>query len=256
MGQRLENKVALITGGAGGIGAEAGRLFVEEGARVVLADLDEGALKTAADAIGKPDHVATVKCDVTSENDNLAAVKMAVDRFGGLDVLVANAGTEGVVAPLTEYPLEKWDQVIAVNVRGAYLAVRAAFPELQKRGGGSMIITSSVAGLMGTGNVSAYTTSKHAVIGLMKEVAKEGAPHRIRANTVNPSPVDNRMMRSLEEGFAPGQAEAAKEQFASTIPLGRYADNIDVARQMLHLASDESSFITGTVNPVDGGMTV
>jgi NAD(P)-dependent dehydrogenase (short-subunit alcohol dehydrogenase family) len=118
-----------------------------------------------------------------------------------------------------------------------------------------VIITSSVAGIKGTPNVLPYVTSKHAIIGMMRSAALEGAPHKIRVNTVNPSPIDNRMMRSLEEGFAPGQGEEAKKSFEQSIPLGRYGTNEEVARLVLFLASDDSEFITGTVNPVDGGMT-
>lgn len=252
---RLENKVALITGGAGGIGATTAELFVEEGASVLLADVDEDALKEVVDKIDNPDKADFIKCDVSSPEDNEKAVKKAVDKFGGLDILLANAGIEGEVKPIVDYPIEMFNKVIDINVKGPFYAIRNAFPEMEKRGGGSIIITSSVAGLMGTGNVSAYTTSKHAVIGLMREAAKEGAPKKIRVNTVNPAPVDNRMMRSLESGFSPDNTGQAKEQFESMIPLQRYADNIDVARLMLFLASDESSYITGTVNPVDGGMT-
>jgi NAD(P)-dependent dehydrogenase (short-subunit alcohol dehydrogenase family) len=124
-----------------------------------------------------------------------------------------------------------------------------------KERGGSIIITSSVAGLTGTPNVLPYVASKHACIGMMRSAAMEGAPHQIRVNTINPSPVDNRMMRSLEEGFAPGQGEAARKNFEQSIPLGRYGKNDDMANTVLFLASDESSFITGAVIPVDGGMT-
>ncbi len=253
--ERLKDKVVLITGGSGGIGSTAGKLFVKEGASVVLADIDEEALKKAVDEIGNPEKVKYIKCDVSSLEDNQKAVQKAVDSFGGLDVLLANAGIEGEVKPIVDYPLETFNAVIDVNIKGPFYGIRSAFPEMIRRGGGSIIITSSVAGLQGTGNVSAYTMSKHAVIGLMREASKEGAPNKIRVNTVNPAPVDNRMMRSLEKGFDPDGSGNVKENFESMIPLNRYADNIDVARLMLFLASEESSYITGTVNPVDGGMT-
>jgi NAD(P)-dependent dehydrogenase (short-subunit alcohol dehydrogenase family) len=127
------------------------------------------------------------------------------------------------------------------------------FP-LMKEKGGSVIITSSVAGLSGTANVLPYVASKYAANGMMRSAALEGAPFKIRVNTINPSPVDNRMMRSLEEGFAPGQAETAKQNLEKSIPLGRYATNEEVAELAIFLASDQSSFITGTENPIDGGM--
>ena len=169
--------------------------------------------------------------------------------------MFANAGIEGVVKPLTEYPEEVYDKVLSVNVKGVWNTLRFTFPELEKSGGGSVIITSSVAGLRGTPNVMAYVTSKHAVTGSMKVAALEGAPKGIRVNSIHPSPVDNRMMRSLEEGFAPGEGEVAKEHFEQTIPLGRYANNDEIAKLALFLASDDSSFITGAQYPIDGGMT-
>lgn len=251
---RLEGKVALITGGAGGIGSTAAKLFIDEGAKVVIADLSAEALQKVADDINSP-NLAFVTCNVAVPAENTAAVKMAVDSFGGLDILLANAGVEGVVKPITEYPHDVLDLVIDVNIKGPFYGIQAAFPEMVKRGGGSIVITSSVAGLEGSPMVTPYSTSKHAVVGLMRSAAKEGARFNIRVNTVNPSPVDNRMMRSLEEGYAPGHGDAAKGQFAASIPLGRYADNMDIAKVMLHLASDDSKFVTGTVNPVDGGMT-
>ncbi|TVR66964.1 MAG: SDR family oxidoreductase, partial [Gemmatimonadales bacterium] len=179
----------------------------------------------------------------------------AMERFGRVDILFLNAGVEGVVKPLEEYPEDTFDLVMGVNVKGVWLGLKHGFPALEASGGGSVIITSSVAGLQGTPNVSAYTTSKHATIGLMRSGALEGAPRKIRVNSIHPSPVDNRMMRSLEEGFAPGGAADAKKGFEGMIPLGRYADNDEIASVALFLASDESRFMTGAILPVDGGMT-
>lgn len=252
---RLDGKVALITGGAGGIGSSTAELFLKEGAQVMIADRDKEALKKVANDLGNPEQLDYIECDVSSLDDNKKAVSNTIDSFGGLDILLANAGIEGEVKPIVDYPAETFEKVLDINVKGPFYAIKSAFPEIEKRDGGSIIITSSVAGLMGTGSVAAYTTSKHAVIGLMREAAKEGAPKKIRVNTVNPAPVDNRMMRSLESGFAPDNEDEAKEQFESMIPLGRYADNDDVANMMLFLASDDSKYVTGTVNPVDGGMT-
>ncbi|HBY18015.1 MAG TPA: oxidoreductase, partial [Candidatus Marinimicrobia bacterium] len=173
-----------------------------------------------------------------------------------VDVFFNNAGIEGKVLPLEDYPSDLYRKVIDVNVHGVYYGLKYIFPLMKKTGkGGSVIITSSVAGLKGTPNILPYVTSKHAIIGMMRSAAMEGAPHKIRVNTINPSPIDNRMMRSLEEGFAPGQGEEAKKNFEQSIPLGRYGTNEDVAKLVLFLASDDSEFITGTVNPVDGGMT-
>lgn len=251
---RLRNKVAVITGGAGGIGLETAKTFLREGASgILLVDLDDEQLKEAAKSL-ESDHVKYYAADVSKTDEVEAYTQKAIREFGRIDVLFLNAGIEGVVKPLTEYPEEMYDKVLAVNVKGVWLGLKHAFPHM-KENGGSVIITSSVAGLQGTPNVMAYVTSKHAVIGSMKVAALEGAEHGIRVNSIHPSPVDNRMMRSLEEGFAPGAAEEAKKGFEQTIPLKRYADNSDIANLALFLASDESSFITGSVYSIDGGMT-
>ena len=250
---KLKNKTVLITGGSGGIGQATAKLFLAEGANVMLTDIDEEKLqKTKADL--QSDKVAYFVANVSDEKDVKAYVDATIKTFGGIDVFFNNAGVEGKVLPLDEYPLDVFDNVINVNIKGVYYGLRHVFPQMKKNGG-SILITSSVAGLSGTANVLPYVTSKHAVIGMMRSAALEGAPHNIRVNTINPSPVDNRMMRSLEAGFAPGDAENAKKSFEAGIPLGRYANNEDVAKLALFLASDDSSFITGTVNPVDGGMT-
>jgi NAD(P)-dependent dehydrogenase (short-subunit alcohol dehydrogenase family) len=248
---RLENKTAIVTGGAGGIGKEAGRLFAAEGANVLLVDRDGAALQQAVREIGSS-RVASCVADAESTRDY---VRAAVDRFGGIDILLANAGIEGKVLPITECDEDTFDRVIAVNVRGVWLGIKYAFPELRKRGGGSIVITSSVAGVRGAARMSPYITSKHAVVGLMKSAALEGAPHGIRVNTVNPSAVETRMMRSLEEGFMPGRARQIHDSMAASIPLQRYAEPADVAKLMLFLASDDAAFLTGSVYMADGGST-
>lgn len=253
---RLEGKSAVITGGAGGIGLETAKLFLKEGAEgILLVDQDEEQLKEAAKSL-ESEHVHFFTADVSKNDPVKAYTDKAIREFGKIDVLFLNAGIEGVVKPLTEYPEEMYDKVLAVNVKGVWLGMKHAFPHMKKSGGGSVIITSSVAGLQGTPNVMAYVTSKHAIIGSMRVAALEGAADKIRVNTIHPSPVDNRMMRSLEEGFAPGGAEQAKKDFEQMIPLGRYATNDEIAAAALFLASDDSKFITGAMLPVDGGLTV
>lgn len=252
---RLKGKYAVITGGAGGIGLATAQRFLDEGAAgILLVDANATSLEEAAAAL-QSDRVITAVADVGSSEAVKAYTDKAITSFGRIDVLFLNAGIEGVVKPLEEYPEALWDQVLNVNVKGVWLGLRHAFPHMKAAGGGSVIITSSVAGLGGTANVVAYVTSKHAVIGTMRVAALEGAPHRIRVNSIHPSPVDNRMMRSLEEGFAPGHGAEMKERFAASIPLGRYGSNEDMASLALFLASDESSFITGAVHAIDGGMT-
>jgi NAD(P)-dependent dehydrogenase (short-subunit alcohol dehydrogenase family) len=251
--KRLESKTVVITGGAGGIGKATAQKMIKEGAKVLITDLDKEGLKKVSEEINSPD-LFYIAADVTDENQVKTYAQKAKELFGHIDVFFNNAGIEGEVKPLDEYPLDVYHKIIEVNINGVYYGLRHIFP-LMKEKGGSVIITSSVAGMGGTANVLPYVTSKHAIIGMMRSAALEGAPYKIRVNTINPSPVDNRMMRSLEEGFAPGEAKAAKENFEKSIPLGRYATNDEIAALAIFLASDESSFITGTVNPIDGGMT-
>lgn len=181
-------------------------------------------------------------------------VKKTVEKFGRIDVFFNNAGIEGKVAPITEQKVEDLDKVLAVNVRGVFLGLKHVLAVMKEQGSGSVINTSSVAGLSGSPNVTPYIASKHAVVGLTKATAVEVAPYKVRVNSVHPSPVNTRMMRSLEEGFAPGQAEAAKADMEKSIPLGRYGESEDISNLVLFLASDESAFITGVQYRVDGGM--
>ncbi|MFN8524600.1 MAG: SDR family oxidoreductase [Chloroflexota bacterium] len=256
---RLNGKVAIITGGAGGIGKAAGALFASEGANVLLVDLAEGPLQAAVSEIGSQS-ASYVAADTTQPDQVERYVQTAVERYGGVDILLANAGIEGLVSPITEYPIEMFDRVMAVNVRGVWLGIKYVLPAMRARGGGSIVITSSTAGIRGTAGVIPYNTSKHAVIGLMRSAAMECAPHNIRVNTVNPAPIETRMMRSLEQMRADGSQGALtvadlKATSAGRIPLKRYGDPAEVARLMLFLASDEASFCTGGVYMVDGGVS-
>ena len=255
---RLDGKVALITGAAGGIGQAAARLFADEGARLTLVDLDEAALRDIVQSIGA-DRAGYVVADVTQPGQTQGYVNAAVERWGGIDAFLANAGIEGAVAPIPDYPIEMFDRVMAVNVRGVWLGLKYVIPVMRERGGGSIVITSSTAGVGGSLDLSAYTTSKHAVIGMMRTAAMEGAAMSIRVNTVNPAPIETRMMRSIEEmrvatlDDGDVTTEQLKRATASRIPLQRYGDPEEVARLMLFLASDDSSFCTGGVYMVDGG---
>lgn len=251
---RLEGKVIVITGGAGGIGRAAGKLFVAEGAQVLLVDVDESALEEAVNEVGS-NGASYCVADVTSSADNARMFALADERYGGVDGFLANAGIEGDVKSIVDYDEDRFDAVMNVNVKGVFLGLKHAIPHLEKRGGGSIVITSSVAGVTGSPGVAPYVTSKHAVVGMMRSAAKECAALNIRVNTVNPSPVETRMMRSLEEGLAPGQAEQAKASMEAAIPLQRYAQPDDIAKIMLFLESDDSQFITGSVYMADGGMT-
>ena len=255
---RLSGKTALITGGSGGIGQAAARLFTAEGARVALVDRDEAALQAVVQSIGE-ESASYVVADVTQPEQAESYVKAAVDRWGGVDIYLANAGIEGMVSPIPDYPLDVFEQVIAVNVTGVWLGLKYVIPVMRERGGGSIVITSSTAGIGGTAGMSAYTTSKHAVIGMMRTAALECAPMGIRVNTVNPAPIETRMMRSLEEMRVAAAddsevtVERTKQAYSARIPLQRYGNPEEVARLMMFLASDDSSYCTGGVYMVDGG---
>ena len=255
---RLTGKIALITGGAGGIGQAAAKIFTAEGARVVLVDLDEAALQSAVQSIGE-DLASYVVADVTQPEQVQSYVNAAVERWGGVDIFLANAGIEGTLSPIPDYPVEIFDRVMAVNVRGVWLGLKYVIPVMRDRGGGSIVITSSTAGIGGSAGISAYVPSKHAVIGLMRTAALECAPLGIRVNTVNPAPIETRMMRSMEEMRVAAADSSAvtvqqtKQATAARIPLQRYGNPEEVAKLMLFLASDESSFCTGGVYMVDGG---
>lgn len=251
---RLDGKVAVITGAAGSIGAAAARRFVAEGARVVLADLDRPALDALAAELGGDAHALARATDVTDAAQVAAAVRAAVDAFGGLDVAFANAGVFGAIAPVAEYDDDVFDRVMAVNVRGAFLTAKHALGAM--RDGGSLIITSSVVGLTSDPGIVAYATSKHALVGLMRTAAKEVAPRGIRVNTLHPGPVDNAFQHRIETVATGEPEDAAAAIFEGMIPLGRHARADEVAAAALYLASDESAFLTGATVPLDGGMSV
>ena len=249
---RIEGKVAVITGGAGGIGRAAARRFIEEGASVLIVDVDKDSLTDACAEISS-NQISYLVGDVANWNDNLEMIKIAEERYGGVDIFLGNAGIEGDISSILDYDEEVFDRLMAVNIKGPFLGLKAAVPAMIKRGGGSVVITSSIGGVRGGPRLAPYVTSKHAVIGLMKSAAKEFAREGVRVNAVNPSPVETRMMRSIEKGLMEEDPDAIKKAMQSNIPMGRYAEPVDVANLMLFLASDESKFITGSIHMVDGG---
>ncbi|RDV02029.1 SDR family NAD(P)-dependent oxidoreductase [Undibacter mobilis] len=246
---RLSDKVAIITGAAGGIGSAAARRFAEEGAKVLLVDRDEVALKQAMTAL-LFDRVGFVVADVTDEAAMQKVVAEAKRRFGRIDIALLNAGIEGEIGRIDALPVSAFDKVMAVNVRSVWLGIAALMPAMKETGGGSIVITSSVAGLRGSSMLAAYSASKHAVVGLMHSAALEGAADNVRVNTVNPAQTRTRMMAAIDEAMV-----AAGRPGGSTarIPLARYAEPADVVDMMLFLASEDSRFCTGATYLVDGG---
>lgn len=248
---RLDGKVALITGSARGIGAAAARLFAREGARVMLVDVLADPMQALVRELG--DSAAFEVADITDEATVKAVVDATVRRFGRLDVAVLNAGIAGELRPLIDYPSDVFDKVIAVNVRGTWLGLKYVMAAMQASGG-SIVVTASTSSVRATPNMSAYIASKHASLGLMRAAAVEGAAKGIRVNSVNPATIDTPMVRSLEKNqqrSSPNKLETKTRH----IPLGRQGTADEVARLMLFLASDESSFCTGGVYMVDGGVT-
>jgi NAD(P)-dependent dehydrogenase (short-subunit alcohol dehydrogenase family) len=250
---RLRGKVALISGGGGSIGAATARAFADEGASVVVIDLDEDGLVAVTNEIGVK-RCAYVETDVTDSGQVREAVRIAVERFGGLDIAFANAGIFGAHASLVDYPEDVFDRVIAVNVRGSFLLAKHALAVM--RDGGSLIFNSSIVGLTSNAGICAYATSKHAIVGLMRTAVREVADRGIRVNSLHPGPVDNRFQHTIEVDVTGQPEDRAAELFEELIALGRHASPDEIARTVLFLASDDSSFVTGATIKVDGGLLV
>ena len=250
---RLDGKVVLITGAARGIGAATAELFAEEGARLMLTDVLEDELRQTAERIG-PERALWQRVDVTERTQIEASVAATVARFGGLDATILNAGMFGQMHSVDEYPEELFDRVVSVNLKGVWHGLRAAVPEMRKRGGGSIVITSSTQGHSGYYLSSPYTATKHAVVGVMRNAAVELAAENIRVNTVHPGLTDTEMMGGLHRTAAPDAPQAAMDAFATAPPMRRYAKPREIAQMMLFLASDESSYCTGSCYMVDGGL--
>lgn len=249
---RLQDKVALITGATGAIGLATAKLFAAEGAKVMLADMGEEQLKNAVADIGS-DLSDYAVVDVTDEAQVKAMVDKTVARFGKVDVFLANAGIEGKIGNIADTDVSNLRKVLDVNVVGVWLGMHYVIPEMKKNGGGSIIITSSGAGVIGSPGSAPYNTSKHAVIGLMRCAALEYAADNIRVNTVNPGPIDSRMMRSIEDGYGAEHAAEFREKIMAATPMGRYGQPQEISPMMLFLATDEASYCTGSVYMVDGG---
>ncbi len=242
---RLDGKVALITGGARGQGAQEAELFASEGASVVITDVLDDDGKATAAAIGA--RVTFHHHDVTSEADWTSVVDAVLDEHGQLDVLVNNAGVLAI-APLVMTTEQEYRRVIDINQVGVFLGMKAVVPHMVERTSGSIVNISSVAGLMGTPGMIAYGASKWAVRGMTKAVALEVAPFGVRVNSIHPGIIETPMLEEFEKW---GIMSAVMDR----VPVGRKADAIEVARLALYLASDDSAYSTGSEFVVDGGMT-
>jgi NAD(P)-dependent dehydrogenase (short-subunit alcohol dehydrogenase family) len=256
-GRRFEGKVALITGASGGIGRAAAVRFASEGARVGLVDVSRDGLRETLAAVERAGGAGlTVEADVTRAADVARYAAAVADRFGGVDCFFNNAGILGAVRPLVDYPEEVFDRVMAVNVKGVWLGMKQVAPLLRARGGGAIVNTASIAGLRGSRvHLVAYTTSKHAVVGLTRTGALELASDNIRVNAVCPSPIETAMVRALEEGASPANPAGFHDRMSATIPLRRYGTPEEVAALVAFLCSADAIYITGGIYPVDGGAT-
>jgi cyclopentanol dehydrogenase len=247
---RLEGKVAIISGGARGMGAAEAKLFAREGAKVIICDVleDEGR-QTEAEINEVGGDAVFVKLDVTSQDEWENAVNTAIERFGKLDILVNNAGII-VQSTIEDMTVELWDKVMDVNAKGVFLGTKTAIPHMKEVGGGSIVNISSISGIVGQDNVNAgYNASKGAVRIFTKAAAVQYAKENIRVNSIHPGPIATPM---TAEGRADPERVALT---AERTPLGRYGEPEEVANAVLFLASDEASYVTGSEIVVDGGYT-
>ena len=252
---KLQGKAAIITGATGGIGEATAGVFLREGASVMLVGRSEGKLKETMARLGAKQGIAHCVADATDEAAMAAVVEATAKAFGGIDILFANAGTEGLLKPIETYSRREFEEVVHTNVTGVWLAIKHCIEPMKKRGKGSIVATASVAGVVGFANSAPYIASKHAVCGLVKAAAMELSALGIRVNAVAPGAIDNRMFQSVVDQLAPGNSAAVREGIRGSIPMKRYGTNEEIAKLVAFLASDDASYSTGAIYLADGGLT-
>jgi 3-oxoacyl-[acyl-carrier protein] reductase len=251
MSGRLAGKVAVVTGGGSGFGAEICRKFAEEGARVTVLDLNEDGAKAVADDIGAEGALA-IRCDVAKRDQVAGAVRATIDTFGKIDAYVNNAGITHTNRPLLEIEESWFDKIFAVNVKAIYLSALEMVPIYRKQGGGTIINVASTAGVRPRPGLVVYNASKGAAITLTRSLAIELAPDNIRVTAVNPVAGETPLLRE----FMGEDTPEVREKFRSSVPLGRLSTPRDIANTVAFLASDEAAFLTGVAIEVDGGRCI
>lgn len=249
---QLKDRVALITGGGSGMGQAMAKMFAANGAKVAVVDIDEVSANATAEMLVRAGARAiALQCDVSSAASVGAAVTRAGDAFGPIAILCSNAGVLDGYAPVLDTSEDLWDRIIDVNLKGMYLTARAVLPQMIERGGGVIINTASIAGLVAGGGGAAYTASKHGVIGLTRQISFDYGASGIRANAICPGAVETGMTKAILES-----GDAAVMEAVRSVPAGRHAQPDEIANLALFLASDDSSFMHGAAVVIDGGWTI
>ena len=253
---RLKNKLAVITAGASGMGRAASIIFAREGARVAIIDNNEAAASGVVKEIeASGGSAVAIRADLTNAQECRGSIAEAAEKLGGIDVFWAHAGIPGTDV-VEDIALEDYEFAMSLNVRSCYLTVGEAVKHIRKRGGGSVILTASISGIVGSMLSPLYSAGKFAVVGLGKSLSLRYGPERIRVNVICPGLTDTPMLPGfMGRGATAEQAAATQARFIGMIPLGRVASPEDIANTALFLASDESAYITGVAIPVDGGFT-